>query len=272
MLPKIKMKLLFKRTNRHFSKPSYRIERRKARKEWSSIDVTIHWSTSLDLVITFQPPWTDNNPLARMTHISAQWSYFETKRRAKSLSLGGGGGSSLEPVALNPVVESASGSAVARCVDRGDHGSVKRRKEKGASRCAHAGPKKKTVFGRVRRKWNGLRENERPGAYMGAIEPVTFIREPVFVHGLSSRATDLIYPRHASLLSRRHLHMRIASPIGILHASWTQFPSGHIFCRSNRDDSSMNRDFRQFFFFSFFSDYFLDQLNVNRWIGFFVEN
>lgn len=58
------------------------------------------------------------------------------------------------------------------------------------------------------------RERTRPGVYMGAIEPVTFIREPVFVHGLSSRATDLIYPRHASLLSRRHLHMRIAAPIG----------------------------------------------------------
>lgn len=114
----------------------------------------------------FQPPWTDNNPLARMTHISAQWSYFprfEAKSEI-SLSLGGrgGGGASLEPVALNPMVESASGSAVAWI----EAATVrwKGRKEKGASRCAHAGPKKKTVFGRVRRKWNGLRENERAPA------------------------------------------------------------------------------------------------------------
>lgn len=113
------------------------------------------------------------------------------------------------------------------------------------------------------------RERTRPGVYMGAIEPVTFIREPVFVHGLSSRATDLIYPRHASLLSRRHLHMRIAAPSGILHASWTRFSP--ILSSSNKD-WSMNRD-RQFsmspvffssslLFWLFF--FFLDQLRVNR--------
>lgn len=100
----------------------------------------------------------------------------------------------LGKLALNLVVESASGSAERRSESRQRDASEKRERERGQPVCTR--PKEETVFGRVRRKWNGLRENERSDVYMGAIEPVTFIREPVFVHGLfASHRPDLPSPR-----------------------------------------------------------------------------
>lgn len=101
------------------------------------------------------------------------------------------------------------------------------------------------------------RERTRPGVYMGAIEPVTFIREPVFVHGLSSRATDLIYPRHASLLSRRHLHMRIAAPIGHFARFLDPILTYFVILEQRLVDESWPPVFNVASFFFFFSSFLI---------------
>lgn len=105
------------------------------------------------------------------------------------------------------------------------------------------------------------RERTRPGVYMGAIEPVTFIREPVFVHGLSSRATDLIYPRHASLLSRRHLHMRIAASIGHFARFLDPILTYFVILEQRLVDESWPSMSPVFFLLLFFSDYFFFWIN-----------
>lgn len=189
-----------------------------------------------------------------MTHISAQRSYFSRFEASRDLSLSRRSESrtgGLEP-------DGRKCKWIGRGVDRGDHGSVKRRKEKGASRCAHAGPKKKTVFGRVRRKWNGLRENERAPACIWA--PLnqwpSYENRSLFTVSLREPPTWSTLATLASFLDDICI---CVSPLqsGILHASWTRFSP--ILSSSNKDDWSMNRDrqCRQFFFLLlFFSDYF----------------
>lgn len=167
----------------------------------------------------FQPPWTDNNPLARITHISAQWSYFPRFEAKSEISLSEEEEEEEEERVSNRWPWTRWSKVQ---VDRPWRGSRRPRfGEKEGRRKGPAGVH--TPAQRRKRFLAAFDESEtafertnapRRCVYMGAIEPVTFIREPVFVHGLSSRATDLIYPRHASLLSRRHLHMRIAARIG----------------------------------------------------------
>lgn len=82
--------------------------------------------------------------------------------------------------------------------------SIEAEKERESGGARYGRPKE-TVFGGRRRKWNGLRERSFSSElYTGAIELVTFIREPVFVHGPSSQRPDpLSAPRRATDLHAR---------------------------------------------------------------------
>lgn len=183
----------------------------------------------------FQPPWTDNNPLARMTHISAQWSYFprfeakseislslSQRRRRRSESRTGG----LEP-------DGRKCKWIGRGVDRGGHGSVKRKEgERGQPVCTRRPKEENGFWPRSTKVKRPSRERTRPGVvciWAPLNQWPSYENRSLFTASLREPPTWSTLATLASFLDDICICVSQLES-GILRASWTQSPSGYLFC------------------------------------------